>query len=575
MATRGGKGRGPTAPSSSVPTRAGVEGGTAEQVEQQEDLHRSGSPVPPVAESVVHSGYTEDAVPAAISESPTPLVTRMSSLYSGLHRAHGIYQLMPRKVGGKKVQGRAVTVRGAVDEALWTKHLAGTQGLGIVPICDDNTCVFGAIDIDRYDLRLDEVEAQCAKLNLPLLPTRTKSGGVHLYCFTREPVPAALMKQRLEEWSVALGYGGAEVFPKQNALASAQDVGNWINMPYFGALSSEPTERYAVFKGVQLTLPQFLDRAETLRLTEDQLEQLVIAEGDEFAEGPPCLQSLARSGFGEGMRNNGLFAVGVYLKKRYPDDWGSHLLAYNVRFMKPPLTDAEVRALQKTLGRKDYNYTCNKAPLKQFCNRNLCHTREFGVGKGIDDWGLVIDSDVQMVKTNPPYWMVTINSERVMLTSQHIISQRDFIRLCVERLRVHPPMLPSDKWRAEVNKILQNATEVEAPEDASAGGELAFHLKQFCTVFPQAEVREEMLTGKPWSDAGLTHFRAADFKKYLEAQHFRALSGPKLYAELRAMGLEHRQLWAGDQNLLVWSVKQFEKPRTEVPDRHIDDESGM
>lgn len=244
---------------------------------------------------------TRDAMSVAAPSTPA---LRLLSLYAGLSRAHGIYQLMPRKVGGKKVQGRAVTVRGTVDESLWAKHLAGTQGLGVVPIRDDNSCVFGAVDIDRYDLRLDEVEAQCAKLNLPLLPTRTKSGGVHLYCFTREPVPAALMKQRLEEWSVALGYGGAEVFPKQNALASDQDVGNWINMPYFGATSGEPTERYGVFKGAQLSLDEFLDRADALRLTEEQLEELIIAEGDEFAEGPPCLQSLARSGFGEGMRNN-------------------------------------------------------------------------------------------------------------------------------------------------------------------------------------------------------------------------------------------------------------------------------
>ncbi len=493
---------------------------------------------------------------------------RVASLFSGLSRAHGVYQLLNRRAGGKKVQGKALTVRGEVTLELWSKHLHGTQGLGIVPIRDDSTCVFGAIDIDRYDLRLDEVEAQCAKLNLPLLPTRTKSGGVHLYAFASEPVPAALMKSRLEEWSVALGYGGAEVFPKQNALASDNDVGNWINMPYFNALAGA-TERYAVFKGEQLTLEQFIARAEALRVTEEVLEELVIAQGDEFAEGPPCLQSLARSGFGEGMRNNGLFAVGVYLKKRYPDDWASHLHAYNARFMKPPLTEPEVKQIQKTLSRKDYNYTCSKPPIQQFCNRNICHTREFGVGKGIDDWGLVIDSDVQMVKTNPPYWMVTINSERVMLTSQHIISQREFVRLCVERLRVHPPTLPADKWRAEVNKILQNATEVEAPEDASAGGELAYHLKQFCTVHPQAETREELLVGKPWTDDGHTHFRAADLKRYLEAQHFRALSGPRLYAELRAMGLEHKQLWTGDQNILVWAVRAFPTANTTVPTRTV------
>ena len=75
-----------------------------------------------------------------------------------------------------------------------------------------------------------------------------------------------------------------------------------------------------------------------------------------LSERVPCLQCLSRTGFGEGMRNNGLFAIGVYLKKRYPDDWKTHLSTYNARFMKPPLTDVEIKTTVKALQRKDYSY---------------------------------------------------------------------------------------------------------------------------------------------------------------------------------------------------------------------------
>lgn len=508
---------------------------------------------------------------------PSPAV-RIASLFRGLSRAHGVYQLPPgrtttkRKAGGNKLEGKAHTVQEPVTVALWERHLQGKQGLGIVPIMDDAACWFGAIDVDQYDVKIEELEAQCATLGLPLLPTRTKSGGVHLYVFFKEPVPAKLVRARLGEWAILVGYGGSEIFPKQDELLNGQDTGNWINMPYFEAAA---TERYGILNGKPLDLEAYCDRAELLRITEEQLEALDVGDaGEDFVEAPPCLQSLARSGFGEGMRNNGLFAVAVYLKKRYPDDWKAHLYSYNATYMRPPLGEGEVKTLTKTISRKDYNYTCSKPPLKAFCNRGLCRTREFGIGEAHGDWGITIDSDVQKVATDPPYWLATVNGVRVKLFSDDLMNQRSFQRICLERVGLLPVPLPADTWRAEVNKLLKTATVVEAPQDASVAGELGYHLKQFCTVYPQAETREEVLVGKPFTEEGVTHFRAADFKKYLDAQHFRALNGHRLYAELRTLGLTHKQFWVSDQNITVWTVAAYTQSEAEVPVRHPKQEAG-
>jgi hypothetical protein len=500
---------------------------------------------------------------------------RIASLFRGLERAHGIYELAQKKTGGKKVQGKARTVRGAVTLDLWAAHLGGKQGLGIVPITDEATCFFGAIDVDRYDISIEAVELRCSELNLPLLPTRSKSGGVHLYAFGREALPAELLKARLEEWSVALGFGGAEVFPKQAALLSDKDVGNWINMPYFG-IEAGTTERYGIYKGQPLGFEDFCVRAEQLQLTAEQLEQLQIAEGEDFIDGPPCLQSIARSGFPEGSRNKGLFAIGVYLKQRYPDEWPAQLLLYNARYMKPPLAEGEVKDSIKSLKRKEYNYSCNEPPIKSFCNRNLCRTREFGVGKGSEDWGLQIDSDVQKIMTEPPYWIITVNGARMQVFSEDLQQQRRFIDQCINKLNFHPAPLPADKWRGEVNKILRCTVEVEAPPDSGIGGELECHLRQFCTTgFPQGDTREELLSGHPWTEEGTTYFRSADFKKYLDAHHFRGLSGARLYARLRQGGLIHKQLWVNGQNLQVWATPAFPKaPEGVVPERKVD-KGGM
>ena len=46
---------------------------------------------------------------------------------------------------------------------------------------------------------------------------------------------------------------------------------------------------------------------------------------------PPCLVTLLSDGVPNGQRNNCMYNVGVYLKKRYSekDEWQSHMFTYN------------------------------------------------------------------------------------------------------------------------------------------------------------------------------------------------------------------------------------------------------
>jgi hypothetical protein len=188
----------------------------------------------------------------------------------------------------------------------------------------------------------------------------------------------------------------------------------------------------------------------------------------------------------------------------------------------------------------------------------------------------VIDSASQRIDTSPPYWIITVNGIRMQLFSEHFMQQRRFQELCLQKIALYPPGIAADKWRAEVNNILQNATVIPAPPDSSTEGELRWHLQQFCTVaMPQAETREEVLVGKPYTEEGFTYFRAADFKKYLDSQHFRAYTGHKLYAELRELKVEPKQLWVGEQNLFLWAVPVFETTAgTQIPPRDMN-KGGM
>ena len=188
---------------------------------------------------------------------------KLFELFKGLTRAHGRYTVQGRDAKKNKVEGKASTVQNELTEIEWYNHLAGKQGIGVVPINDDNKCSFAAIDIDVYDLDFNDLEAKLNKLKLPLVICRTKSGGAHLYLFLVEPTPAIDVRDRVTQWAVALGFPGVEVFPKQDYLACPEDVGNWINMPYF---DSERTTRYCIKDGKALDVNQFIDLAYSERI---------------------------------------------------------------------------------------------------------------------------------------------------------------------------------------------------------------------------------------------------------------------------------------------------------------------
>lgn len=509
------------------------------------------------------------------------LVRSMARTFRGLERAHGVYnvpasaQRNQRK--GGKVEGDLIkTVRAPVTEALWARHLAGTQGLGIIPVNDTGISYFGAIDVDVYPTDVAELERKCQQLRIPLLPTVTKSGGVHLYTFSAAGVPANLLRAKLGEWAVALGYPGSEIYPKQDYVESEGDIGNWINMPYYGCTSDVAQDRVGVLNGDKLDLERYLARAAALgTMTAQDLEGIKVnmERADDFTQSPPCLQCLAtKAGFGMGARNNALFNIAVYLRKRYPDDWVSRLHYYNIQYMQPPLLEPEVKTIIKSAHRKNYSYLCKENPIRAVCNKEICGTREFGVQGEELRWGITIDDDCFRVNTNPPYWLIGVNGVQVRVTSDDLQNQLRFQRICMEQVKYMPPLLPTAKWMAVINPILTRAKVIDAPADASPRGELAYHLEQFCTVFPQAETREEIQTGKPYTDPdkGYTYFRSDDLRKYLDSQKFRAIPSGQVYAELRELGVDgSEQFWmTGNKNIRVWRVKSYKHDATPIPARH-------
>ena len=278
-------------------------------------------------------------------------------VFPGLTRAYGQFFITERK--GPKLDGYGKTIRESYTAQLWKEHLDGKTGLGVIPINENNQCKWGCLDVDDYSVDIEKISKQFVKKNL--IVCRSKSGGAHIFIFTKKPVSASSMINKLKDIVNAFGFVKYDLRPQQTKLINKEDVGSWLNMPYFGG---SQTDRYALYDGEVLTPDLFVKWVNKFSVESlDQIDLKFIKKLNKSNEilpgGPPCLQELLSQGsLGEGGRNNGLFNIGVYLRKRFPEEWQEKLEEYNDEHLDPPLKPREFTSVLNSLDKKTYNYKC-------------------------------------------------------------------------------------------------------------------------------------------------------------------------------------------------------------------------
>tara|TARA_R110000751_G_scaffold248311_3_gene348085 strand:+ start:3373 stop:4884 length:1512 start_codon:yes stop_codon:yes gene_type:complete len=480
---------------------------------------------------------------------------RFVERFSGLQRAYGTTTITGLRDDGKN-QVNSFIQRGEPTLDLWQKHLDGKEpSLGIIPITDDNTCRWGCIDIDDFTLDLKAVNSKLHEREFPLILCRSKSGGAHLFLFMKEYIPASLMRLRLTEMAASLGFASHEVFPKQTQILPERgDTGNFLNLPYFGG---DNTTRYSLNeKGNVNTLEQFLDLADSKAWTEKEASsyKIVSESKDVLKDGPPCLQYLVAQGFPQGTRNNGLFSLGIYAKLADPDNWEVLLEQYNREYLSPPLGSSEVLTILKQLRTKDYNYKCNDQPISAHCNSGVCKTRKFGISPltAMPSFGSLTKQN-----SNPPVWFLDVESNRLEVSTEDLQNQTRFQRVCMETIDKMPPKMSEKAWQGVIQNLLDNVTIIEVPQDASVEGQFQDLLESFCTDRAQAQTREEILLGKPFTEDNKTYFRLSDLEAYLQRHNFRYFSRPKITARLRDLGAGHSGQNIKGRFVNLWGIPSF------------------
>lgn len=515
---------------------------------------------------------------------------RFAQLFAGLDRAFGKYVLADDVIAtaSGKVRGRGVTVQDDLTPERYVDHLNGGDMLGVVPIVDGNLCSFAAIDIDDYQLNIPDVLGKVKELQLPLVATRSKSGGLHLWLFFADPIPAKAAMQKGEELAAGLGFPGVEVFPKQYQIGP-EDVGNWINLPFWNALG-DGTDRYGWNDdGDELRdLAAWLDYAESKRITLKQLNRVKLepAQGAPgiFEDGPPCLQTLASRGIGEGMRNTVMFNIGVYAHSRSEEDDAAAEFMHeaNRNYFDPRMDDHEVERIILQVRDSSYRYTCRQAPLKDVCNRPLCLTREHGVrltgttysfGTLWQHVPVTTQGDaVQREQSDECTWQLQINFEN----EQHILTLntdqlRSYpaIRKMANNRRLVLPAMDANEWGDLIDEKIPHAEVVHVAEELSEVGQLRTLLSRFLNIFTVGtEYKVEILHGKAWHDTSRDTyvFRGELLQAWLKQNRFTHYDPAHLSILLKQeFGLRVYGTRIGDQSKVnVWSLPSWVRVQKET-----------
>ena len=449
---------------------------------------------------------------------------KFKKIFSGLTIAYGQYQKGDRGTNGK-LKGKAFIVRKNVTDKLWEDHLAGTPpALGIIPIREDNSCCWGCIDIDVYNLKHHSLVQTIRKLKLPLIVCRSKSGGAHVFLFTKEFIPASLMQKTLKKISKTLGYEGCEIFPKQTEiLVERGDTGNFLNLPYFNGMEGL---RYAFNdNGSASTLEEFYQLYDLYSCGMEEVEKIEIKEKEveeAFPAGPPCLNKLASVGFGEGSRNNALFNIAVYYKQAKPDSWEDEIVKANQEYMEPPLSNSEVQQLIKSVNRKGYDkYRCKDAPINAVCQSRLCRTKRFGVGFGEEQMPML--GNLTKYTSTPPQWFLDVGEARIELKTEQLYSSPLFALACLDQANLVVPVPKPKDWKELFLKpLMQNLQEIEPLKSLDPTNELTALLQDWTTNRQSARTMDDIFNKLPFTDdkREFTYFRMEDFYNFCKRNHW-------------------------------------------------------
>jgi hypothetical protein len=416
---------------------------------------------------------------------------------------------------GEKIKTVITNNRGEVNSELIAHHLEGDFGVGICPVCADNKCYFGVLDIDYYKGRIRKMLDLIREYQLPLLPFRSKSGGLHCYLMLSKAITAKKMRETLEKISYIFslnelyGKGKVEVFPKQD---KAEGFGSSITLPYFNVGSE-----YTYLLDLEGSKIDFNDaliyikrHITTIEDVEEALENLP------YNDAPPCLQRILLTqavGSEDSGRNNFLFSFAIYARKKYGEDFEGYVKEVNEGF-ESPLEDSIVEQICSSVRNNEYTYRCKDIPCNDFCNKTECRKREFGLGRDKGHFSNVdFSGQIYRYNAEDPYyvWQLRLvgqeNWVEVRFKNEgDILEQFNFAKLCVRYLNHAPTKVSANDWYAILNTVLPKIINIEVKAEVDTSEKAILH-NEFISYLSNKQAKRD----SPYQiRAGLAYYENKD-----------------------------------------------------------------
>lgn len=497
------------------------------------------------------------------------IVEDFRRLFTGFEQAHGVFQPGVRAEPGQKQEGNSFAKAELVTTDLYEDHLRGKQGLGIVPAREDGTCSFAVIDVDIYDSSPLSIVRAVYKNKIPLIPFRSKSGGLHLYLFLSVVCEVRKVVQVMNQYRKLFQLKkSTEIFPKQNIIEEGK-VGSWINIPYFNILDSRQY-MYGI-DGGPMEIEEALSHIKANRVSYERMTKLM--EELPLDDAPPCLQSIYLLGTTM-ERNQYLFSLARYYKAKEGDDFEFPLMEANNE-LDNPLKPQEISdTIIKTHKKKNYSYKCKEEPICSLCDKTLCKERKYGIG-GSEVSDISYEDFIQYGIEEPTYkWF--INGKGLLFMSESdIINQTRFRELCFKELHILPFKLTEYSWTEIVNTALHNIVVKELDElaglDMSPDQLFKEYLAEFLTKRAIAATQEQVLIDRVFKDETNNKyvFKPKNLLAFLIHQkQFRAYGIQEIGAKLRKMGAEPKQYYVEKvhKTTRVWTIP------TERVAKYLDDD---
>lgn len=425
---------------------------------------------------------------------------RFALLFKGKTNTYVRNELPKEKPeAGQKIKTKITNNEGTVDKDLLLHHLNGDFGVGICPVNAEGKCFFGVLDIDYYKGKIKRVLQFIKDYQLPLLPFRSKSGGLHVYLMLAKPVSAKSMREVLNQiiyyFSLDMLYGKAkvEVFPKQE---KAEGFGSSVTLPYFNA--DNPYTYLLDLDGNPVPFREAMDYIQHHLTSLEEVKKAI--EALPYNDAPPCIQRILISeevGGEDTGRNNFIFSFAVYAKKKWGNGFEDYVKEVNEHF-EVPLEDAVVEQTCTSVREHEYIYKCKDIPCNSYCDKPVCRKREFGLGKDKGHFTGIDYGQLYRYKTAEPYyvWKLRLLGQEVWVDvvfkdEGYLLDQKNFAKMCVRYLNQAPMQVSNNDWYAVLNSILPNIEDVEVKQESDTSG-LSMLKATFIRYLSNKQARRDM-----------------------------------------------------------------------------------